>query len=61
LAIVASATATWFVLAMVPMALSEAQRFNALRLLMLDAETALEVNVHDARMAGIRTQHGHSI
>ena len=53
LAIVASATATWFVLAMVPMTLSEAQRFNALRLPILDAETALLVNVHDA--ARVRT------
>jgi len=47
LVIVASATATWFILAMVPMALSEAARLDALHPALLDAETALRVSIHD--------------
>ena len=48
LAIVASAATTWFVLAVVPLSISEAARFNKLTPVIAEAGTALLVNIHDA-------------
>jgi hypothetical protein len=52
LAIVTSATVTWFILTIVPMVFSEMARLDALRPATLDAETALQVSIPDPTWVG---------